>query len=393
MSGRTYIQAFSAVNALGSRNQEIAERLFAGDTSRMRHSTAWRKASRPACVGEVWEDLPAIADPRHRSRNNQLLLAAMRPLESALREALRQAGSGRVAAVVGTSTSGIAGTEDAILSASKGSIASDYIYSTQEFSAPADFLAHTLGIAGPAFAISTACTSSTRCFITAARMLSQGLADAVVVAGADSLCKTTVEGFCSLEAVSPELTNPMSANRRGINIGEAAGVFLVTREIGPFELLGAGECCDAHHLSAPEPGGHGAEASIRQALAEAGVAPGDIGYVNLHGTGTRKNDEMESLAMSRVFGAQVACSSTKPLTGHTLGAAGATEVAFCCMTLADGRIPPHRWDGRADAEMPPLDLAGEGRRLPDGRRRICMTNNFAFGGDNVSLILASTDAR
>lgn len=394
MSGiRIFIQGFSAVNSLGSSLDAMAPRLLAGDTSRMRLGASWRKGDRTAHLGQVWEPLPSIPDPRHRSRNNQLLLMALAGIEDTLLAAVRRLGANRVAVVVGTSTSGIAGTEEAILGAPAGSIAPDYIYSTQEFAAPSDFLAERLGVAGPAYAISTACTSSTRCFITARRLLRQGVVDAVVVAGADSLCKTTVEGFCSLEAVSARPTNPMSLNRDGINIGEAAGIFLLSREPGPYELLGAGESCDAHHLSAPEPGGHGAELAIRMALEDASLSPVDIGYVNLHGTGTRKNDEMESHAMHRVFPDGVTCSSTKPLTGHTLGAAGATEVAFCCLTLADGRVPPHRWDGVADPELPALRLAADGDRLPAGRARACMTNNFAFGGDNVSLILAATDGR
>jgi 3-oxoacyl-[acyl-carrier-protein] synthase-1 len=391
-SRRVFIHGYSAVNALGASLEGISPRLFAGETNRMRLTAGWRKGDRTAHLGQVWEPLPEIHDPRHQSRNNQLLLMALAGIEETLQCAVRRYGSDRIAVVVGTSTSGIAGTEDAILGAPAGSIAPEYMYSTQEFSAPAEFLSERLGVSGPAYAISTACTSSTRCFITARRLLRQGMVDAVIVAGADSLCKTTVEGFCSLEAVSPRLTNPMSLNRDGINIGEAAGVFLLSREQGPAELLGAGESCDAHHLSAPEPGGRGAEIAIRMALADAGLTPADIGYVNLHGTGTRKNDEMESHAMRRVFPDGVLCSSTKPLTGHTLGAAGATEVAFCCLALADGRVPPHRWDSVPDLDLPALRLASDGDRLPAGRR-VCMSNNFAFGGDNVSLILAPANGR
>jgi 3-oxoacyl-[acyl-carrier-protein] synthase-1 len=182
----------------------------------------------------------------------------------------------------------------------------------------------------------------------------------------------------------------MSRNRAGINIGEGSGIFLLTREPSPLELLGAGESCDAFHLSSPDPQGRGAEAAMRAALADAHLDSADISYVNLHGTGTQKNDEMESLAMSRVFPQGVPCSGTKALTGHALGAAGALEAAFCCLATSTGYLPPHIWDEAPDPTLPILDLVSLGRVFPLGSRRICMTNNFAFGGSNVSLIIGPT---
>jgi 3-oxoacyl-[acyl-carrier-protein] synthase-1 len=183
----------------------------------------------------------------------------------------------------------------------------------------------------------------------------------------------------------------MSRNRRGINIGEGAALFLMTREAATVELLGIGETSDAYHMSAPQPEGLGAEAAMRAALADAGLSAGDVDYLNLHATATPKNDEMESRAVARVFPAGVACSGTKPLTGHTLGAAGATELAFCWLTLRDGRLPPHLWDGEADPDLPRLDLVSAGQRFVRGAGRVCMSNSFAFGGSNASLLIG--DAR
>jgi 3-oxoacyl-[acyl-carrier-protein] synthase-1 len=180
-------------------------------------------------------------------------------------------------------------------------------------------------------------------------------------------------------------------NRRGINIGEGAALFLMTREQtgSGIALLGCGESSDAHHISAPHPEGLGAELAMRAALQDAGLAPGDIAYVNLHGTATPKNDEMESRAMRRVFPEHTPASSTKPLSGHTLGAAGATEAAFCWLALSDdnARLPPHIWDGVADPALPLLQLACVGERIPSATRRVTMSNGFAFGGSNVSLII------
>jgi 3-oxoacyl-[acyl-carrier-protein] synthase-1 len=238
--------------------------------------------------------------------------------------------------------------------------------------------------------LSTACTSSTNAFLSARRLLRGGLADAVLVIGADSLCRTTVEGFISLEAVANRRCEPMSRNRQGINIGEGSAVFLLSLQPARLELLGAGESCDAFHLSSPEPEGKGAESAMRHALGDAQLRPDDISYVNLHATGTAKNDAMESLAMSRVFPSGVPCSGTKPLTGHTLGAAGAIEAAICCLALEADFIPRHVWDGQPDPQLPSLRLAQSAERFPAGDHRRCMTNNFAFGGSNVSLIFGFT---
>lgn len=386
MKARIYIHAFSTNCALGRNHLEITEGLRTGISPGMQTSTRWRRQGQTAYVGMTLQEFPPVSVPGYDTRNNRILQACVAQISDALAKTLAQVGPKRLAIVVGTSTSGIAEAEDALLCSPRGGIRGDYEYSKQEFGSPAAFLGELLHTMGPRYSISTACTSSTNAFISARRLLRQGLADAVLVAGADALCLTTVEGFISLEAVSPQRCLPMSKNRQGINIGEGAGLFLLSREPGPFELLGAGESCDAFHLSSPDPQGRGAEVAMRAALADAGLTAADIGYVNLHGTGTQKNDEMESLAMQRVFPQGVACSGTKALTGHALGAAGALEAAFCCLAISTGQLPPHVWDGAPDPALPALDLVPTGRGFPAGSRRLCMTNNFAFGGSNVSLI-------
>ena len=143
-------------------------------------------------------------------------------------------------------------------------------------------------------------------------------------------------------------------------------------------------------MSAPEPGGRGAIAAMRQALDRAGIAPNTIDYVNLHGTATPHNDAMESIAVARVLGAEVPVSSTKPLTGHALAAAGAIEAALAWHALADGvggRLPPHWWDGQTDPALAPLRLVQPGETLGRPLRHV-LSNSFAFGGSNVSLVLA-----
>lgn len=392
MSKRCYLPALGIINAIGSGVDEVAQRLFAGDTSGMVLEEGWLPNA-PARIGRARGDLPevpaALAD--YACRNNRLLLAALAQIEAAVEAALTRHGRSRIGVVLGSSTSGIAEAEAAILAhRASGALPASYRYTQQEIGMPAAFLARHLQLGGPAYTVSTACTSSAKAFASARNLLRHGLCDAVLVGGVDSLCRLTINGFTALESISLDLCQPMSRNRRGINIGEGATLFLLSREEAAVELLGIGETSDAYHMSAPHPEGLGAEAAMRAALADAGLTAGDIDYLNLHATATPKNDEMESRAVARVFPDGVAASGTKPFTGHTLGAAGATELAFCWLALRDGRLPPHIWDGAADPGLPRLDLVADARlerRFTRNTGRACMSNSFAFGGSNASLLI------
>jgi len=226
---------------------------------------------------------------------------------------------------------------------------------------------------------------------SAQRLIATGLCDAAVVGGADTLCKMTIQGFDSLEALAPDYCNPFSRNRDGINIGEGAAVFLMSREPSPVALLGSGESSDAYHVSAPDPEGTGAALAMCRALEHAGLAPEAIGYINLHGTATPLNDAMEGCAVAKIFGGETPCSSTKAMTGNMLGAAGAVEAAFLWLTLepqfATGLVPPHLWDGAADPAIPSVNLAPAGCRIALSDRCAVLSNSFAFGGSNASVIL------
>ena len=209
-----------------------------------------------------------------------------------------------------------------------------------------------------------------------------------VVGGCDSLCKLTVNGFDALGSMSPEICNPFSINRDGINVGEGAALFLMTRDEAAIRVVGTGESSDAYHMSAPEPSGKGAELAIRQALKSANAEPGDIGYINLHGTATVKNDEMESCVVKRIFGDEIPCSSTKSQIGHTLGAAGAQEIGLCWLLLdklnSRRQLPRHLWDGEADPAIDSIRLTGADACWD---RDLFMSNSFAFGGSNVSVVI------
>lgn len=253
-----------------------------------------------------------------------------------------------------------------------------------DMSYPAIYLARQIGAKGPAWVVSTACSSSGKVFASARRLLQDGICEAVIVGGADAFTRVVVNGFNALEAVSPRLTRPLAADRDGINLGEGAALFIMRRGTSGVELAGVGESSDAYHLTAPDPEGRGAERAMNAALAEAGMKPEEVDYLNLHGTGTTYNDAMECAAVKRVFGEKICCSSTKPLTGHTLGAAGAVEAALCWIALRGiSPVPPHRVEP-VDTEMAPFDLP----RVGDTRQiHSALSNSFAFGGSNAAVLL------
>jgi 3-oxoacyl-[acyl-carrier-protein] synthase-1 len=385
------------VCALGSGVAELRAALTAADAPRGVSACADVMPGRSLHLGRVHADLPAldVLPPRFRSRNNALLLAALAQIRPRLDAAVERFGAARIGIVLGTSTSGIGESEAALLQrAASGVLPEQFDGRQQEMGSSALMLAEMLDLQGPAHVISTACSSSAKALASAARLLAAGLCDVVLCGGADSLCGFTVAGFAALESVSAERCQPMSATRKGINIGEAAALFLLSRE--PLEsgaagvrLAGWGENSDAHHISAPDPSGAGARAAMGAALARAGLQPEAIDYLNLHGTATPHNDAMESRAVAELFGTALPCSSTKPLTGHTLGAAGALEAALCWLTLADnpqGRLPPHWWNGERDPALPQIALVAPGQQLGRAPRAV-LSNSFAFGGSNIALVL------
>ena len=386
---RVYLHELGIVNALGSGAAAVREGLLAGSRAGMLKRDDFIKG-RSVYVGTVAGELPALG-PKSAvfdSRNNRLLAAALQQIRPAVDAALSRHGPARVGAIIGTSTSGIAEGERAVMALEHdGRFPKGYDYRQQEIGSPSEYLRHALGLKGPCWTVSTACTSSAKAFSSARRLLMRGLCDVVIVGGADSLCRLTLNGFGALESLSQDLCNPSSKNRDGINIGEGAALFLMSREPGQVALLGMGESSDAYHISGPDPEGKGAEIALRQALTQAGVT--SVDYLNLHGTATVQNDLMENAVVARVLG-QVPCSSTKPLVGHTLGAAGATEAAFCWMLLSGpskSALPPHLWDGVVDPALAPLNLCPVGY-VPDSCK-VVASNSFAFGGNNACLVLGN----
>jgi 3-oxoacyl-[acyl-carrier-protein] synthase I len=350
----------------------------------------------PTYIGEVaGVDEVRLPEDLHRfdCRNNRLAELALRQdgFFEAVQQAASRLGRRRVGVFMGTSTAGILQTELAyrVRDPVSGALPASFEYgSTHNSFSVADYLRRRCGLEGPAVAVSCACASSAKAFGSARRMLEAGLIDAALVGGVDSLCLTTLYGFHSLQLSSPAPCRPFDVARDGISIGEGAALALVERAPDDLDgdsvlLLGVGESSDAYHMSAPHPEGLGARRAMRAALASAVLDPGDIDYINLHGTGTPSNDRSESHAVTSVFGPTTPCSSTKGATGHTLGAAGALEAVISALAVKNGFMPGGVHTSTIEPTLTALYIR-DNRRASITR---VMSNSFGFGGTNCSLIL------
>lgn len=246
-----------------------------------------------------------------------------------------------------------------------------------------------LQLQGPAVTVSTACSSSAKAFASAERWLRSGVCDAVVVAGVEALCDSLLFGFRALNLVSDAPCRPFGAGRRGISIGEAAGFALLTRAPAALQLLGHGEANDAHHMSTPHPQGLGAEAALDAALARAGLAAADVDFVNLHGTASAANDEVEAALVARRYADGVHACATKGLTGHTMGAAGIVEAVVCLLALqGQGRAGSVHTEVVDPAFGP--RFAQQLRLQPAaGAARVAASHSFGFGGNNAVLLFGA----
>ncbi|MGN6190655.1 MAG: beta-ketoacyl-ACP synthase, partial [Rhodanobacteraceae bacterium] len=339
------VAACSATSALGHGLAAQFEALRSGRGGL--RANDFSSASLECRIGRVAgvEDAALPAPLAHWDcRNNRLAWLGLQQdgLMDAIARAVARHGATRVALILGTSTASIGATEDAYRRLDRGRFPEDL--QRPEIHTPhslAAFVADATGITGPALTISTACSSSAKVFASAERLIRLGLVDAALVGGVDTLCDSVLFGFHSLELVSKRACRPFDAQRDGISIGEAAAFALLERiDAAPHapRLLGYGESSDAHHMSTPHPEGRGAQAALDDALARAGIDASAVDYVNLHGTATPKNDEVEAKLLPR-FAQRTRASSTKGFTGHTLGAAGALEAVFALLAIEHGIVP------------------------------------------------------
>lgn len=383
-----YVEALSLVNALGEDDDAILANLAEGRAPGMEGSLVLTVDGFEAPFGHVTIDLPDTNPPS--SRNNRLLRACWNLRKTEFESRLKDFEDERIAVVLGTSTSGSQEFSDWWKARKFGSEMPPFAGEWQEMGDPSRDFASFVGAKGPAYTIATACTSSARAIISAARLLEAGLADAVIAGGADTFADMPLNGFHALGVLAGERTRPLTDHRPGITIGEGAGLMLFTRRPSAVKLSGWGESSDGHHMSSPEPEGRGAEAAVRGALSRAGLTPDDIVYVNLHGTGTGQNDASELAAMNRVFGGRTAMSSTKTYTGHTLGAAGVTDAGLLVLGLMHGglKLPAQFSEDQTPDETLPLSgVLREPALIAPGP---VMSTNLAFGGSNTALIFEPT---
>lgn len=384
------VVATSLANCCGEETAASLARIFSGDSGvsvlsegTLRDSLCVSSSSLGGVyVGQVPRALPA--DHSH-PRQQRVAEQALGQIAEPLRRAVERYGSARVALVLGTSTGGIQQTELASQQwRADGTLPAGYDLESQHlFDGLLREVTAKFAITGPAYVISTACSSSAKALASAARLLKAGIADAVLTGGVDSLCLTTILGFSSLGVLAQEVSQPFGARRAGMNVAEGAAFLLLERSFdASVFLLAAGETSDAYHMTHPHPDGQGAEAAMRQALAGAKVSPSRVDYVNAHGTGTQANDAAEALALRRLFDGRTSVSSTKGLTGHQLGAAGATEAVITCAAIERGVVPGNRT---------PADLRFGLNLDPNQQRRrveLALSNSLAFGGSNASLLFA-----
>ncbi|WP_321324030.1 beta-ketoacyl-ACP synthase [Thiomicrorhabdus sp.] len=343
---------------------------------------------------------------RYACRNNQLAWQALQEngFLSKVNQLVKKHGRHRIGLVVGTSTSGIAATEHLFRNELKPD---EYNYqTTQQMDSLAQFCSQALEIEGPSFAISTACSSSAKVFEVAQRWLNADIVDAVVVGGVDTLCLTTLHGFNALGLVSEQICKPLDQDRNGINIGEAGG-FMLLSNTSPFEesagpdplikVMGVGESSDAYHISTPHPEGEGAQLAMLAAMQQAKISMEDIDYINLHGTATPSNDlsEISAVAHLSTEASPTWVSSTKGFTGHTLGAAGITEIIFCQWLLEEQFVPANLNLTHLDPQLTEklqhstVNIPLETLQLTETNQKLqyVMSNSFGFGGNNASVIL------
>ena len=385
-----YITAYTATSALG---RGVGDHLAAlrEERSGLRNND-FTHVPLTCAIGRV-DGLEQRALPdafaAYECRNNRLAWLGIEAdgfLDQA-RAAIRRYGADRVALLVATSTSSIGSTEEGYTRLDGEHFPADLLRPAVHTPHSLGlFLEHLLGTRGPCLTTATACSSSAKIFAQAERMIRLGIIDAAILAGVDSLCGSVLFGFNALELVAAEACRPFDIRRRGISIGEAAGFALIERQgaAGKPRLIGWGESSDAHHMSTPHPQGLGAQLALEGALARAGLGAEAVDYINLHGTATPKNDEVEAGVVARVFSSRTRASSSKGWTGHTLGAAGILESTVCLLAMEHGLIPGTLNCAEPDPVCgPQIALRNESADV-----RIALTNSFGFGGSNCTLAFA-----
>lgn len=389
MTAKVYIHQFSSLSTAGD-NAGYREAIFADK----RLPLPWiddfaGKRIRFGQIDErylisektIKERFPHVLnDPTLRwGRGNRLAASLALPLVQNVNQLVKKYGPDRIALVIGGSVAGMTETEKFFF---EGKNDPAYRDTDLEMYNPARALKAIFKLKGPVYTISTACTSSTKAMISAARLIQSGAVDAAVCGGLDAKSLFTIAGFESLGAVSPDLTQPFGEHRDGINLGEGGALFILDKESSPYELAGWGESSDAYHISSPDPNANAVQKAIKHALQMSEMAAPD--FVCAHGTGTRKNDEMEALAIHNLIPNAYVCS-TKTITGHTLGGAGALCAVAALLALDAQKFPGHLIEDNVDPLIATIKLTV--KAATSGAISSVLCNSFAFGGNNAVIVI------
>ncbi len=391
------IAAYTATSAMG-RGVDAHLHALRAERTALR-ANDFSHSPLPCWIGRVdgVEGLPLpTALASWECRNNRLAWLGLQQDQFLDRVSAARArfGAPRIGLFLGTSTASIGSTEEAYRTLdADGGFRDDMLRpGIHNPHSLASFVALTLGLEGPCLTLSTACSSSAKVFASAERMLRLGLIDAAVVGGVDTLCESVLFGFNALQLVSRIPCRPFDAERDGISIGEAAGFALLQRaDTAPAapQLIGYGESSDAHHMSTPHPDGLGAELALRAALERAGLPTARVDYINLHGTASVKNDEVEAALVARVFPPSTRASSSKGYSGHALGAAGILESTIALLAIEHNLVPGNLGGDTPDPVCGPQFAWRNEERQVD----VALSNSFGFGGNNACLAFARAGFR
>ena len=379
-----YLTDLGIINCLGSSKTEIWENTINGSQEKLLKNPII--SGKEIYTGTITDKLPKIKDRIYNCRTNQILLHCLNQIEDSWVKISSKYASERIGIIVSSNNVGMDEARKHLASGASISLSDLKLI---ESGICAEFLQSITKVGGLCYGISTACSSGAKSFSSARNLIKNDICDAILVGGVDDISMWSVYGFDSLCAISKGKTNPFSVNRNGINLGEGGAIFIMEKDCEGIQVCGIGESSDAYHVTSPDPSGYGAFLAMKGALEDANLRPEEIDYINLHGTGTVQNDEMEAKAVRKLFGDKVLCSSSKALTGHLLGAAGSVEAGLCWLMLSEfnknNDVIPHIYDG---CDMPqPISLVKKGTHK---KITYCLSNSFAFGGSNASVILKNS---
>jgi 3-oxoacyl-[acyl-carrier-protein] synthase II len=401
---RVVITGAGTINSVAHDLGEFSRALHAGRCGVKPVTVIDPEGHRTAVAAEVggvdlWERIPRPLRRKRMSRADRLgMIAAHEALQHAGLLPFPRETAPAAGVSLGSGAGGLLSGEDFfqkyLAAADKNRLPWSWMAPTYG-GATADHITDAFGFLGPKTTFMTACSSGANALGQARDWIASGLADVVLAGGSEPICRMTYTAFNALRAVDPEYCKPFDRRRQGMSLGEGACFVVMesldhasARGAAPLvEFLGYGLSGDAYHMTAPDPQGEGAARAMRAALSDAGLRPEDVDYINAHGTGTPANDVTETRAIKAVFGDRaydIPISSTKSMIGHTLGAAGALEAAAVILALTEGFIPPTIHLEEPDPEC---DLDYTPKTSRPATPRTALSNSFAFGGNNTSLIL------